>query len=103
MNLANTASSANNTQRTERLNKGRVFDMAENKSNVTRVNPIKKAYLKIKKFFKDLSVELKKVTWPTKKQVIQNTGSVLVFCFIVGAIIWISDFLLKALVTLIYG
>ena len=77
--------------------------MAENKSNVKKVNPFKRAYLKVKKFFRDLTVELKKVTWPTKKQVVQNTGTVLVFCLIVGAVIWISDFLLKALVTLIYG
>lgn len=77
--------------------------MAENKNSVKKVNPFKRALLKVKKFFRDLSVELKKVTWPTKKQVVQNTGSVLVFCFLVGAIIWISDFLLKAFVTLIYG
>lgn len=36
------------------------------------------------KFFKDLKSELKKVVWPTKKQVINNTGVVLAVMIIVG-------------------
>lgn len=72
-------------------------------SEAKKVNPIAKVFLKVRKFFKDLFIELKKVTWPTKKQVVQNTGSVLLFCLLVGAIIWISDLLLEVLVRLIYG
>ena len=77
--------------------------MADKSSKAKKSNPFKKAALKVRKFFKDLSVELKKVTWPTKKQVIQNTGSVLLFCLLVGGLIWIADFLLETLVRLIYG
>lgn len=51
--------------------------MADNKKARNRSNPIKNVARRVKKFFKDLSTELKKVTWPTKKEVVQNTGSVL--------------------------
>lgn len=62
-----------------------------------------KTFKKIGKFFKDLFRELKKVTWPTKKEVVQNTGSVLLFCLLVGGLVWIADFLLKTFVGFIYG
>ena len=52
-------------------------------------------------FFKGIVSEIKKVTWPTKKQVVSNTLSVLAFCLVVGAIIWLSDFGLDALMSLI--
>ncbi len=38
----------------------------------------------IKKYFKDLKSEIKKVVWPSKKQVINNTGIVLTVVIIVG-------------------
>ena len=52
-------------------------------------------------FFKGIVAEIKKVTWPTKKQVALNTLSVLAFCLVIGAIIWLSDFGLDALMGLI--
>ena len=55
----------------------------------------------IARFFKDIVSELKKVTWPTKKQVIVGTLSVLAFCLVVGLIIWHCDTELQALMTLI--
>ena len=54
-------------------------------------------------FFKGIVAEIKKVTWPTKKQVISNTLSVLAFCLVIGAVIWLADFGLDALMTLIAG
>jgi preprotein translocase subunit SecE len=50
------------------------------------------------KFFKELRSELKKVVWLNKKQLKNNTITVLVASFIVGAIIWIADFLLDKIV-----
>ncbi|MGN0602330.1 MAG: preprotein translocase subunit SecE [Oscillospiraceae bacterium] len=38
----------------------------------------------IRKYFRDLKSEIKKVVWPTKKQVINNTGIVLTVMVIVG-------------------
>ena len=52
-------------------------------------------------FFKGIVAEIKKVTWPTKKQVALNTLSVLAFCLVIGAIIWLADFGLDSLMKLI--
>lgn len=46
---------------------------------------------KVGKFFKDIRSELKKVVWPTRTQVIKNTITVLIACFLVGIIIWLAD------------
>ena len=52
-------------------------------------------------FFKGISGELKKVTWPTKKELFKSTVSVLVVCIVIGAIIFGIDSLLKFLVEFI--
>ena len=43
------------------------------------------------KFFKDVRAELKKVIWPTREQLANNTVTVLLVCLLIGAVIWISD------------
>lgn len=48
-------------------------------------------WFKIKKYFKDLKSEFKKVVWPTKKQVFHNTLVVLVSMFVVGLFIFGLD------------
>lgn len=54
-------------------------------------------------FFKGIFSELKKVSWPNRKQVFNNTASVLVFCFIIGAVIWIADFFFKFVIGLLFA
>lgn len=46
---------------------------------------------RVKKFFKDTKAELKKVTWPTKEQLIHNTGVIIVFIIIVTVILSVLD------------
>ena len=46
----------------------------------------------IARYFRELRSELKKVVWPTPKQVLKNTLIVLVCVLIVGAFIWVFDF-----------
>ena len=46
---------------------------------------------KIVRFFKEIKSELKKVTWPTKKQVLNNTLIVIAVVVIIGAVIAIFD------------
>ena len=57
------------------------------------------------KWLHELKVELKKVQWPTKKQTINNTGIVIACCAVVGAFIWIFDFVangaIKGLISLL--
>lgn len=44
---------------------------------------------------KDMTGEIKKVVWPTKKQILNNTGIVIVFVVISGIAVGGLDFLLK--------
>lgn len=44
-----------------------------------------------KKFFKECKAELKKVTWPSKEQLIHNTGIIIVFIAIVTVILSVLD------------
>lgn len=44
-----------------------------------------------KHFFKDVKAELKKVIWPTKKQLFNNTAAVIVIVLIVGIIVFLLD------------
>lgn len=48
-------------------------------------------FARVSRFARDLRSETKKVVWPSKKQVINNTGIVLVVMAVVGAGIWIID------------
>jgi len=46
--------------------------------------------------------ELKKVEWPTQKQVIQATVVVLIACTIVGVYLWAADLVFKPLVEKVF-
>ena len=48
-----------------------------------------------KSFFKDVKAELKKVTWPTKKQVVNSTTGVIVIVAITAIIVFVLDFAFK--------
>lgn len=63
-----------------------------------RTSKLANARKRFVKFFKDIRNELKKVIWPTRSQLINNTISVLVVCFLVGGIIWVSDAILGKIV-----
>lgn len=54
-----------------------------------------------KHFWKDFKAELKKVNWPTRSQVINNTVVVLVIVIIVTALCFVLDLAFEALNT--YG
>ena len=48
-----------------------------------------------KHFFKDFKAELKRVTWPTGKQLVNNTVAVITIVFITAAIVFVLDMLNK--------
>lgn len=52
------------------------------------------------KFFRDLKGEFKKIVWPSKKQIINNTVIVIVAIIVIGCFIWVLDFGLGALIKL---
>lgn len=59
---------------------------AENSAKAEKKDKSKKAKKpnKVAQYFRDLKAELKKVVWPTKAQVINNTGVVLATMIILG-------------------
>lgn len=54
-----------------------------------------------KRFFKDFKAELKKVIWPTPKQLFKNTVAVIFIVIITAAIVFVLDVAYDALNT--YG
>ena len=60
-------------------------------------------FKRIIRFFREYKSEVKKIVWPNYKDVIKNTFIVLVMCLLVGALIWVVDFGLSKLITLILG
>ncbi|MEW5954813.1 MAG: preprotein translocase subunit SecE [Bacillota bacterium] len=55
----------------------------------------------IKRYFRGVWSELKKVHWPTRREVVIYTGVVLVAVLIVSFLIWIFDSLLSKVLQLI--
>lgn len=43
-------------------------------------------------FFREMKSELKKVVWPTKKELINNTSAVIAFVVIIAIIVFMLDF-----------
>ncbi len=58
-------------------------------------------YQKSVEFLKEVKVELKKVTWPTRKQTTGTTVVVIIFVFIVAAFLGIFDLGLSKLVQVV--
>lgn len=58
---------------------------------------------KIRKWFKDLKVEFKKVVWPSKKTVVNNTSVVIGVIVLAAVIVGALDQGFLALFRLIYG
>ena len=76
------------------------------KKSQEKAKPAKKkdGFLKkASRFFKDLRSEVKKVVWPTRKQVFKNTVVVFAVMGAVGVVIWVLDALLTLLRGLLLG
>ena len=66
-------------------NKGKNIEQANNKKS-------KKEEKNKRHFFKDFKAELKKVVWPTPKQLLNSTVAVIVIVLVVGVIVFALDF-----------
>lgn len=62
----------------------------EAKSKESKVKKTKTAKNN-KNFFKDTKAELKKVIWPTSKQLVNNTLAVITIVLLVGVIVFVLD------------
>ncbi len=76
-------------------------------ADVKKGNWFSRTWGAIRRYFRELRSELKKVVWPTPKQVLKNTLIVLACVLIVGAFIWVFDFVatngISALIKLVKG
>ena len=60
-------------------------------AEVKKENWFKRTWGKVCKFFRELRSELKKISWPTPKQVAKNTLIVVVCVAVLGVIIFVFD------------
>ena len=58
---------------------------------------------KFKRFLKEVNVELRKVTWPSKDELIGSTIVVIIVSFMMAIFIGIVDKTLTLIVTTIFG
>jgi preprotein translocase subunit SecE len=50
---------------------------------------------KIIKFFEDVVKEMKKVTWPTKPELMESTKVVIIVCLVLAAFTYVIDMLIN--------
>jgi len=58
---------------------------------------------KIINYFKSINIEMKKVSWLNKKQLLNSTVIVLVFALIISVFLFILDFGLSEIVKVIFN
>ena len=61
-------------------------------AEVKKENWFKRTWGGIRRYFRELRSELKKVVWPTPKQVGKNSLVVAACVLVVGVFIWVFDF-----------
>ena len=65
-------------------------------ADVKKENWFKRTWSGIRRYFRELRSELKKVVWPTPKQVGKNSLVVAAGVRVVGIFIWLFDFVAQA-------
>ncbi len=66
-----------------------------------RFTGVKTSVRKVTKFFTDVKSEMKKIVWPSRKQVVNNTVIVLVVVAVVGLFLFGLDSGMRALLDLV--
>ena len=67
----------------------------------TQTNKCEKTKFSLGTYIKETRQELKKVTWPTKKELLKNTGVVLTVVITSTLLVWVIDTLLSGILGLI--
>ena len=75
-------------------------------AEVKKENWFARTWGRVKKYFRELRSELKKVVWPTPQQVLKNTAIVVCAVVIIGLFIWLFDFVaqfgIDALISIVH-
>ena len=58
-------------------------------------NWFKRTWGSIRRYFRELRSELKKVVWPTPQQVLKNALIVAACVIVIGVFIWLFDFIAR--------
>ena len=67
-------------------------------AEVKKANWFKRAWAAVTKYFRELRSELKKVVWPTPKQLLKNTLIVIACVLVVGVFIWTFDLVAEVVI-----
>jgi preprotein translocase subunit SecE len=73
----------------------------DKKAAAKKNEPAKKSRFNLIKTFKDMWAELKKVTWPSRKELIRQSTVVIVFVLVLTVLVGLMDAGLSALLKLI--
>ena len=74
------------------VNKEKTVEKKPAKSAENKAKKVTKTEKKEKKnFFKEFKAELKRVSWPTMKQLVNNTSAVIAIVLLVSAIVFVLD------------
>ena len=68
------------------------------KTAVKKVEGRQSFFKRVAKWFREMKSELKKVVWPTRKQVVNNTAVALVVMILSAVVIWGFDELAQMIV-----
>ena len=61
----------------------------------------RKERFSLKTYVKETNSELKRVTWPTKSELLKSTGVVLTVCILSTILVWAVDSILSGILKLI--
>lgn len=99
----NTSAEVSETSEKEKKSKKAEESVTEEKKDKKKSEkPEKKEPNKVAKWFKDLKIEFKKVVWPSKKTVFDNTSIVLAVVVASAVLVGLLDTGFLALMRLIY-
>ena len=72
-------------------------------AEVKKENWFKRAWGAVCRYFRELKSELKKVVWPTPKQVLKNALIVVACVLVVGMFIWVFDLVAGTIINGLIG
>ena len=72
-------------------------------AEVKKENWFKRTFGAIARYFRELKSELKKVVWPTPKQIAKNTLIVLCYVLVIGVFIWLFDLVAQVSIDALIG
>ena len=72
-------------------------------AEVKKENWFAKTWGNVRRYFRELRSELKKVVWPTPQQLLKNTLVVVACVLVVGVFIWLFDLVAQVGITGLIG